>query len=119
MLRAARAEEDRAMRTELHQARRAASKAQQRLAACSSEAAVAVHSAAAHAAKQSCEVEALRAAHSRAGVMQRRAEAQHGNMSARVAAAERLQAVTRSCAAAAAHLSGLVPHAADTPLAPR
>ena len=61
-LRAARAEEERGLRSELGQARRAASRAQQRLASCSSEAAVALHSAAALAAKRSCEVEQLRAA---------------------------------------------------------
>ena len=56
-LRAARAEEERAMRSELHIARRAASLAQQRLAAATSEAALRDHTAKALVAKQSCEFE--------------------------------------------------------------
>ena len=101
-LRAARAEEERGLRSELGQARRAASRAQQRLASCSSEAAVALHSAAALAAKRSCEVEQLRAAHSRNEVDQRRATARMDAAGSLVAASEQLNYVVREYAAAAA-----------------
>lgn len=101
-LRAARAEEERGLRSELGQARRAASRAQQRLASCSSEAAVALHSAAALAAKRSCEVEQLRAAHSRSEVDQRRASAKMDAAGSLVAASEQLNYVVREYAAAAA-----------------
>ena len=101
-LRAARAEEERGLRAELGQARRAASRAQQRLASCSSEAAVALHSAAALAAKRSCEVEQLRAAHSRSEVDQHRATARMDAAGSLVAASEQLNYVVREYAAAAA-----------------
>ena len=94
-LRAARAEEERGLRSELGQARRAASRAQHRLASCSSEAAVALHSVAALAAKRSCEVEQLRAAHSRSEVDQRRAIARMDAANSLVAATEQLNYVVR------------------------
>ena len=94
-LRAAMAEEERGLRSELGQARRAANRAQHRLASCSSEAAVALHSVAALAAKRSCEVEQLRAAHSRSEVDQRRAIARMDAANSLVAATEQLNYVVR------------------------
>ena len=73
-----------------------------RQASCSSEAAVALHSAAALAAKRSCEVEQLRAAHSRNEVDQRRANARMDAAGSLVAASEQLNYVVREYAAAAA-----------------
>ena len=73
-----------------------------RQASCSSEAAVALHSAAALAAKRSCEVEQLRAAHSRSEVDQRRASAKMDAAGSLVAASEQLNYVVREYAAAAA-----------------
>ena len=67
-----------------------------------SEAAVALHSAAALAAKRSCEVEQLRAAHSRSEVDQRRATARMDAAGSLVAASEQLNYVVREYAAAAA-----------------
>ena len=97
-LRAARAEEERAVRSELHAARRAASLATTRLNACASEAALIKHSAAAHAAKQACELERLRSAQSRRDLLQQRSDAQLAEVSSQASLMEELNAVILECA---------------------
>ena len=81
------------MRSELHIARRAASLAQQRLAAATSEAALRDHSAKALVAKQSCELETLRSERSWNEVTQRKSVAQLSAASSHASSMEALSRV--------------------------
>ena len=81
------------MRSELHLARRAASLAQQRLAAATSEAALRDHSAKALVAKQSCELETLRSERSWDEVTHRRSGSQLSAVSSHASSMEALSRV--------------------------
>lgn len=81
------------MRSELHIARRAASLAQQRLAAATSEAALRDHSAKALGAKQSCVLETLLSERSWNDVTQRRSVSQLSAVSSHASSMEALSRV--------------------------